>query len=232
MEPGQIVHIAVTVVAILSAAAAALLCDLLRTENVRLRRTNIALLADRKEHQRRLGLERGRGSATVEVVASITSSLPLSIEGGNAEREAGVTRRVRIASEQGVGLLNGRVSNGVRDAGGFTERGQTLEEARELARNLLAATARNGRAKAANGSSAGDPERANSSQEGVEERVFRRRNWGVLLKPPGEQPAGEGGESPGAASPSHKPDLIAFESLNPYTVDATHAPRDTKGVRG
>lgn len=56
MEPAQILQIIVTIVVILGAAAVALVCDMLKSNNERLRQENAELQVRREEERRRADL--------------------------------------------------------------------------------------------------------------------------------------------------------------------------------
>lgn len=77
MDTGQILHIIVTVIAILGAAAVALVCDILKSSNERLRQTNLELEIRRGEERRRtqMALEQlQRVQATAERALAVASA--------------------------------------------------------------------------------------------------------------------------------------------------------------
>ena len=229
MEPGQIIHIVVTVVAILSAAAAALLCDALRTENARLRRANLELLAKWHHQLRRAELRRDR-SREPEKLIGVTSTqerypsgIPLAARGRS---NGDSTRRTARRALAGADRYGDRQQQESRIGGGFGDLGGTLQEAREVAKHLLTATARNGFSKTAapllNEVAAGNDEPQTGSawagaSSGGSTAPTTRRNWGVLLKTQGGQPEQntgvELGPIPGLGR--QKGEVIPFESLHP-----------------
>jgi hypothetical protein len=77
METGQVLHIIVTVAALLGAAAVALVCDMLKTNNERLRQINMELRIRREEEQRRteMALEQLRRIPAVTANSPIPSPL-------------------------------------------------------------------------------------------------------------------------------------------------------------
>jgi hypothetical protein len=207
MEPGQIMHIVVTVVAIVSAACAALLCDVLRTDNARLRQANLALLAQRQEQQRRTELDLDPSKPRSRKASKLARSpgpgkptLDAPVIEAQEVRPIGESppRRVRIAScDRPVPLADVRRPEEINSLGGPGDRGGTLEEARALARHLLIAVAHNGRSRSTFPIVNDGFPTTSQLQPGpvCSDAVLNcdspgdnpRRNWSVLLKSPGDR---------------------------------------------
>jgi hypothetical protein len=215
METGQILHIVITAIAIIGAGAVALVCDMLKTNNERLRQANMELRVRREEEQRRteLALEQLRRMTELTAERALPpaspSSLPKSSEqrrpapllAETAAREQAPRRARRLAA--GGPALPAETASVARD-----HVGETLEEARAVARNLMTA----------NGERSGAVR--NSSAPGIP----ARKNWEMLLKNAGSRrSAATIDVTPVPAGARQRGELIPFESLQ-SNQDGLHLP--------
>ncbi len=202
METGQVLQIVLTVVIIIGAGAVALICDLLKTNNERLRDANTELRVRREE-------ERRRGDMALEQLAQLTL----------------VAANRALPPPSTAALEEGPPANGRRreprrieppefeqSAAEFPDRkpGETLAEARALARNLLATRT-------------GSAGRGDAAVEDPPAPSPKRKNWDMLLKSAGSRRHNGPTIDITPAFGRQRGELIPFESL-PGAQDALHLP--------
>lgn len=145
MDNGNFIHIIITVVAIIGAGAVALVCDMLKTNNERLRQENLELQVRREEEQRRaeLAIDQLKRLTPPMGDLSLPAPAPAALTAGSALPEApnqvAVSRPALhhhgpAAALREVMAASGRTLDGQQP-------GATLDEARKLARDFLSAIA-------------------------------------------------------------------------------------------
>lgn len=220
MDTGNFLHIIVTVIAILGAAAVALVCDMLKTNNERLREANLELSVRREEEQR-------RADFAVDQLRRLTPAFaerPLALAEPGASTALALPARTGISISQAMiqreppEQLSSALEQAIHPPQSYPAHPEaTLDEARRLAKDFLAALASKERQDRSPGSrrSEGRGETRNvqpvpaSVPETAVARVSRR-NWEQLLKSGTPRPTIDVTPSPAG---SRRGELIPFESL-------------------
>jgi hypothetical protein len=214
METGQIIHIVITAMAILGAGAVALVCDMLKTNNERLRQANMELRLRREEEQRRTeqAVEQLRQLTGLTIQQALPPAAPLTLPetaGGRPATPLLADPASPEAPPRRHRRLEGKTAPLLPQIAGLSgdHVGKTLEEARAVARNLLQANAAGGPAPRASGD---DGEAARNNRASA---TPARRNWDLLLKnAPRSAPTFAVAAVP--ATPKQRGELIPFESLH------------------
>lgn len=217
MEPAQVIHIVITVVALIGAGAVALVCDMLKTNNERLRQSNMELRIRREEEQRRteMALEQLRQLSESMAARALPAveQAPLP-----ALPPPPPPRRTR-------GLAAGRSSAAASADPPYA--GATIEEARALARNLLTVNFSGGPGVFASRGERSVFAAASTQSNGLAEAARPRKNWAMLLKTATVRRAVETIDVTPAPTARQRGELIPFESLqsnhdNPHLPPGFH----------
>ena len=201
METGQVVQIVVTVVVIIGAGAVALICDLLKTNNERLRDANTELRVRREE-------ERRRAELALEQLAQLTlatANRALLPAPAPPEEFAPVADRRRHPRR-----IESPEFADSAEAAPDCKPGETLAEARALARDLIA-------------SRTGPSQRSTVTVEEPAPGPAKRKNWDMLLKGAASRRYTGPTIDITPAMGRQRGELIPFESL-PGAQDALHLP--------
>lgn len=196
MDTGNFIHVLITIVGIIGACAVALVCDMLKTNNERLREANLELQVRREEEQRRadLALEQ------LKRIAPLAGERSLPVPSG----------RSLAALEQAVGLAE--------PGGPPVQAGATMPEARLIAREFLEALSPRGPAERRSSESNAQEEAgetvavaaASAPDPSPERSRGPRKNWELLLKGGAPRPAIDVTPVPAGRQ---RGELIPFESL-------------------
>lgn len=193
METGNFIHVLITVIGIIGAAAVALVCDMLKTNNERLREANLELQIRREEEQRRAD----------QALDHIKRIAPLA-----GERALPGPARTLAAGESAPQVALAEAPGAAGQAGA------TMPEARVLAREFLATLAGGEdreRRRSGEPSAPGAPPPAARSSEPAEPARAPRKNWELLLKGAAHRTTID--VTP-IASGRQRGELIPFESLH------------------
>jgi hypothetical protein len=191
MDTGNFIHILITVVGIIGAAAVALVCDMLKTNNERLRQANLELEVRREEEQRRTEL-------------ALDQLKRLTVTVGEAGRALPAARSVASQQPAMAALASAAPET----------RGTTMPEARMVAREFLENLS-NHRPLAHDAPPAPEPlhmEAPVASVAASEPAALRtpRKNWDLLLKGAAHRTTIDVTPVPAARQ---RGELIPFESL-------------------